>query len=69
MTVNQALNQYFKSLPRPEKRDLLCKMSLQLDVTPAIISNWRSSITPIKSIYIPEIIKIIGKDIFANVTD
>lgn len=68
MTVNEALNEHIKSLPNPAKRELVCNLLLKLDITPAILNNWRYSLTPIKSIYLPEIIKIVGKDIFANVT-
>lgn len=69
MTANEALNNYFKSLSRSEKRNLSCQFIIKLEVSPAIITNWRCSATPIKSIYRREIIKIIGKDIFENVTD
>lgn len=69
MTANEALNGYFKSLSRPEKRQLAGQLIQNLEISPSVLGNWRCSTTPIKNIYRREISRIIGKDIFANVTD
>lgn len=69
MTANQALDVYLASLPDEERVPLVCKLREHLCVTEAIFSNWRRSKTKIKQIYRREIAKIIGKDIFADVTD
>lgn len=69
MTANEALKNHFKSIPVKERAKLTRDLIIQLDVTAKTVQNWRYSITAIKPVYRREISRIIGKDIFSNVTD
>lgn len=69
MTANNALNAYFKSIPVKERNKLILSMMEQFQVSAKTVENWRYSRTPLKPVYCREISRIIGKDIFSEVTD
>lgn len=69
MTANEAFAGYFKSISTEERAKITRTLIIQLEITANIVRNWRYSQSKIRPIYRREIIKIIGKDIFENVTD
>ena len=69
MTANEALNGYFMSLPRKDKAELTRNLIVALEITPGTLSGWRFMTTRIPTIYRREINRIVGKDIFVDVTD
>lgn len=69
MTANEALNDYFKTIAVRDRAALTRDLLVKLEITPITLSNWRYSRTRIKPVFQREISKIIGKDIFANITN
>lgn len=69
MTSKEALREYFKSLTREEKQRMQVKLMTGLEISMYTLNNWRYAGTRILPLYRREITKIIGKDIFKNVTD
>ena len=69
MTANEALKNHFRSIPVKERATLTRDFIVQLGVTAKTVQNWRYSVTAIRPVYRREISRIIGKDIFSEVTD
>lgn len=69
MTANEALNGYFMSLKRPDRAKLTRNLIIDLEISPSRLSSWRFMTIRIPGLYRREINRIIGKDIFENVTD
>ncbi|MDE6290514.1 MAG: hypothetical protein K2M16_03185 [Muribaculaceae bacterium] len=69
MTANEALFEYYSSIPKKERSKLTLELMIQLEVTYYTVHNWRYSNSRIKPLFRREISRIIGKDIFADVTD
>lgn len=69
MTANEALREYFKSIPAKERSKLTSSLMTQFQVSAKTVENWRYSRTNLKPVYRREISRIIGKDIFSKVTD
>lgn len=69
MTANEALKAYYKSIPIKERSKLTLSLMQEFQVSAKVVEYWRYSRTPIKPVYRREISRIIGKDIFSDVTD
>lgn len=69
MTANEALDAHMKSLPYGERSAMVAKMIINLEISGGTITNWRKGKGRIKPVYRREINQIVGKDIFADVTD
>lgn len=69
MNANEAFRTYLRSLSVPERNDFTANVASALEVSFGTINNWQYSKTRIKPIYRREISRIIGVDIFDNVTD
>ena len=69
MTANQALDQFLAGMSDEDRIPLVRKLQKELEVSPYIFSAWRRGRTRIRPIYRREISRIVGKDVFADVTE
>lgn len=72
MKANDAFKEYIDaiSLTNPaESRRLVRSIKDRCGISGAVYFNWRHGLTPIKKIYQDEITRIIGVNIFNNVTN
>ena len=69
MTANQALDQFLAGMPDEERIPLVKKLQKELEVSANVFSAWRRGRTFIRPIYRREISRIVGKDVFAYVTE
>ncbi len=69
MTANEAFNEYYKSLSRKERNELNGNLIVELEISPSTVENWRYSRTQIRPAYRREISRIIGKDIFSELSN
>lgn len=69
MTANEALNGYFMSLSRSDKAELTRNLIINLEITPSTLNSWRFMKVRIPGLYRREINRIIGKDIFSDVSN
>lgn len=72
MKADEALRNYIDDLfeTNPvEARKIVRSIKDRCGVSTAVYFNWRHGLTPIKKIFRAEITRIIGDNIFENVTD
>lgn len=69
MTANEALKKHLSSLPYLVSVQKSKEMQLRFSVSEDVVVNWRSGRTKIPPFYLPEINKIMGVDIFADVAN
>ena len=72
MKANEALSGHIDTLfetDPAEARRLVRSIKARCNISSAVYSNWRRGLTPIRKIYRDEITRIIGVDIFENVTN
>lgn len=72
MTANEALDQYIGELRRQnplEARKKIKEIRVACDISRDVYQNWRRGRTPIRKLQRREITRILGVDLFNNVTD
>ena len=63
MTTNEALDNYLRSLQKPEFIAKSRDIRETLGITRAVLSNWRRGRTPLRPVYFDKIIEIVGVDL------
>lgn len=67
MTTNQSLDRYLSSLPNNVRIAKSRDIRSELKISRAILSAWRTGRTPLHPLFLREISKIVGVDLFADV--
>ena len=67
MTTNQSLDHYLASLPNNVRIAKSRDIRNELKISRAVLSDWRRGRTPLHPLFLREISKIVGVDLFLDV--